>query len=261
MDDLEIVREGEEGNYQETRRGLGDAVSLVQDVVDLYGVLGELLKGSPTEVPDEIVVASQFVLAARYQLTIGALTLLRGHLTDSFSYARQAIELCAFAARVKRNADLAMVWLNAGDSDAAYKEYRKKFSPGELFPEDDAILRELRERYDFCSKQFHPSLYSLARRIETEQIDEGFKINFGYFELDREEPICTLLWTLDTHFRILGVFEDVYSEIIAYDRARWDVRRNAVEGKLLGQKAKWKAVCLGKSELSERRRRRRAELI
>ncbi len=50
---------------------------------------------------------------------------------------------------MKRHPHLAMVWLCAGDSDAAYDTYREKFGPGKLFPEDHEILGKLWERYDF----------------------------------------------------------------------------------------------------------------
>ena len=47
---------------------------------------------------------------------------------------RLAIELCVFAAHVKRDPASAPIWVNASTSDAAYAAYRKKFKPEKLFP-------------------------------------------------------------------------------------------------------------------------------
>src|SRR5712692_2119385 len=103
IDEIDQVREYEEANYQTSRKALSDEVSLIQDLFDLYTLLGEMLKASGVKPTDEIVVASQFLLGCRYQLSLGALALLRGHLNDSDLYSRKAIELCAFAARVKKH--------------------------------------------------------------------------------------------------------------------------------------------------------------
>jgi hypothetical protein len=115
MEDLDRILESKEANYQTSKRVLGDSVALVEDLLGLYHVLGEMIQGSGLGPRDEIVCAGQFLLGCRYQLTLGALAALRGHLHDSFMFSRKAIELCAFAARVKRHPHLAMVWLCAGD--------------------------------------------------------------------------------------------------------------------------------------------------
>lgn len=243
MEEIDQVRELEEANYQTAQRYLGETASLVEDLLDLYKLLVDIIKAPGPR--DEIVAASQFLMACRYQLTLGALAIVRGHLTDSFFFARKAIELCAFAARVKKHPHLAMVWLCAGDDDASYEKYREKFSPGKLFPEDQATLGELSDRYDICSKHIHPSLYSFLGHIETVRTEREFNIKFNYFQLRRKdpsEPIRTFLWVADTHFRILRVFEEVLSDVITYDRQKWEVQRNAIEGKIAVHKEKWRPV-------------------
>lgn len=180
-------------------------------------------------------------------MTVGALAALRGHLTDSFRHSRMAIEQAAFAARVKRHPHLAMVWLKAGESDAAYKEYREKFSAGKLFPDDHALLRELGERCDDSSKQSHPSVYALAGQSKATNSEAGFSLDFNYFQLkaeDPSEPPRTFLWIVDTHFGILRLFEEVLADAIAHDKASWDVRRNGVDAKLAVHKERWKKVIL-----------------
>jgi len=183
MDEIDQIREAEEANYQVAKTHLGNSVLLVEDLLGLYKMLAEMVKESGVKPKDEIVTGAQFLLACRYQLTLGALASLRGHLTDSFSFARKAIEFCAFAARVKKHPHLAMVWLLAGDDDAAYERYREKFGPGKLFPEDHAVLGELGNRYDICSKRFHPSIYSVASHIKVEPTSTELNMTFNYFEL------------------------------------------------------------------------------
>lgn len=247
MDEIDRVREGEEANYKFARQAVGDSASLIQDLVDLYGLLGDLVRASGLPPDDGVVAASQFLLACRYQLTIGALTALRGHINDSFYFTRKAIELCAFAVRVDKHPHLAMVWLQAGRSGNSYERYRKKFSPGKLFPSDHELLGTLYDRYDHCSKFVHPSAYSLAGHIEVERSTDHIDFKFNYFQLqDRapSEPIRTILWIVDTHFGILRVFQDILKEAIAHDQAKWEIRRNAVDAKIGLHKSRWKSVIM-----------------
>jgi hypothetical protein len=151
---------------------------------------------------------------------LGGLTCLRGHLSDSLYYLRKAIELCAFAALIKRDPSLAQIWFDAVDDDESYKIYRSEFTQKGLYPNDHILLSLLYERFDFCSKIIHSSTYSIARRFKMEQTEAQITLSLNYFELkngDRSEPITTLLYILDTHFIILRVFEEVFPEVISQD--------------------------------------------
>jgi hypothetical protein len=118
-DELDEIRGKEEDNYQISVRLLRDSVSLVQDIVEQYKLLADVSSKSKLVARNEFITALHFMLAARYHLTIGALAVLRTHITDALRSGRMAIELAAFAARVKRQPDLAMVWLNAGQDEAS----------------------------------------------------------------------------------------------------------------------------------------------
>ncbi len=247
MEELEHIRQSEDHNYSLARQAVGDSATLVEDLLGLYKLLAEMIENSGVPPHDEIVAGSTFLLGCRYQLTIGSLNILRGHLTDSFFFLRKAIELCAFAVRVKRHPHLAMEWLCAGSDEAAYEQYRKKFASSKIFPDDHALLCQLQERYDDCSRRAHSSVYSLAHHCKPKEGESKFTINFNYFELsneDRSEPIRTLLYTIDTHLGILRVFEDVLSDAIGHDRVRWDLQRNAVDAKIGVHKGKWKTVIM-----------------
>jgi len=250
--ELDHVREGEEANYQTAKRAVGESFSLVQDLVDLYEVLGELIKSLGSSPREEMVAAAHFLLASRYQLTVGTLSLLRGHLSDSFLFTRKAIEYCAFAARVKKHPQLARVWLGAGSDEASYEQYQEKFSGRKLFPKDDALLSILHGRYDLCAKFSHPSIYSLARHAEIARAPEAITFLYQYFQLrdaDPSEPIRTLLWVVDTHFGIIRVFQQVFSEYVAKDRTRWEIRRNAVDSKIGIHKAKYETIVTSDPDL------------
>lgn len=245
MEEIDIIRDGEEHQYKAARSAVNDSASLVQDIVELYKFLARLTKESHVPPDDEIVAGGQFLLACCYQLVLGGLTALRGHLGDSCYFSRKAIEFCAFAARVKKHPHLAMVWLQAWHDDSSYEKFREKFSPGKLFPEDHVVLGDLYNRYDHCSKQVHGSVYSLGGHIQVEKTESDFSLKFNYFQVtedDPSEPIRTLLWTVDTHFRVLRVFEEVLDTVIAHDTAGWESRRNRVDAKIAMHKARWMPV-------------------
>jgi len=247
MDEIDQVREYDEENLRRTKLYLGDTVSLLQDLVELYKFLADLIAKSSLGSRDEIVCAADFLLACRYQLTLGALSLLRGHLTDSSSFTRKAIEFSAFAVLIKKRPDLGLVWLNAGSNEDSYKKYREKFRTVKLFPKNHALLKVLYLRYDQCSKQNHPSIFSICQHISVFPVGDKINLQFNYFELkqgDASEPVRTLLWLVDTHFVIIRVFEEVLFDVIAKEQIKWEVRRNAVEGKIEIHHGKWKDVTM-----------------
>jgi hypothetical protein len=248
MGDLEQILDADEANYKEAIRIIGDSATILQDVANLYSLLSDFIKeyGHPR---DEIIAALQFLLACRYQLNLGAITALRGHLTDSFSYIRKAIEFCAFANRINNEPRLALIWLSAGDEEKSYKIYRSEFSQKKIFPKNNQKLKVLYDRFDQCSKSIHPSLFSLARHIKVEKTNDLLTINFRVAELlenDLSEPIRTILWIVDIHFKILEVFEEILKEIVDCDRKRWEVWRNGLEAKIEIHKERWKAIILEK---------------
>lgn len=247
MEEIDKVRQGEEHNYQVARVAVGDSASLVGETIDLYELLAGMVKESKVPPKDEIVAPSQFLLACRYNLAVGSLTTLRGHLNDSYYFCRKAIEACAFAYRISKNPHLAMEWLTSWREQPAYEKYRKKFTATQLFPNNHRLLSNLRSRYDLSCKMTHPSVVSFGRHIEVERDDSAFEFTFSYFQLrddDPSEPIRTLIWHLDTHFGILQVFEEALEPVLAHDLAKWELRRNEVDARLGFHKRKWRDIIL-----------------
>lgn len=247
---IEEIREKGEQNLQISKTLLGDTFPLADDVLDLYKVILEISTKSPLAARDEYVTALHFLAGSQYHLTIGVLSALRGHTPDALRGTRMAIELCAFAARVKRNPALAADWLNAGTSDAAYEVYWSKFSASKLFPRGLREWKELKDRYDIAAKLSHPSVYMMAGHVRYQRTATTLNLEFHYFPLRRDdasEPTRTFLWILDTHVKVLRIFEDVLAPVIAHDRPRWDLRMTTVDSKLDGHKEKWAGVCAPRS--------------
>lgn len=249
-DELDEIREAEEANYQTSLKLLGDSVPLVQDLLDLHKAIAAAAPKTKLILKAEYYVALHFTLAARYHLTIGSLAALRGHTTDALRSGRMAIELAGFAARVTTYPDLAMPWIEAGDSEAAYERYLKLFSSGKIFPDDDRVLRELRNRFDTTSKLSHPSIYALSQHFQIVKTESAAEIKFHYFPVEKNgtEPARTFFWTVDTHFGVLRVFVDVLAKPLESDRAAIDVRMTGIEVKLTAHKNRWREALLRKPD-------------
>lgn len=241
MTELAEVYDAAERNYRESLRLLGDSVLLVQDFVDLYQRMFDIVAGSPLALKDEHVMGLKFSMAARCGFITAVADCLRCQLADTFAKTRMAIEQAAFAARVRRHPHLATVWLNAGHDDAAYDEYRHKFT--KLFPGDHALLRALGERYDICAKQTHPSIYSHAGRSKVEESATAYAytLKFDYFvaERDGSEPLRTFFWIVNTHMLIINVFRETLSGALAGDAAALGLRANSVEAKYFSHLGGW----------------------
>lgn len=239
--ELEQIYRNADGNYQKSVQFLGHSVSLIQDLVDLSQRIADVAAGSPLALKNEHIMGATFLLAARYYLVTGVADCLRLHLTDTYAKTRMAIEQVAFAARVKRHPHFARIWMNAGEDDAAYDEYREKFK--KLFPADVPLLKELGERYDICAKRTHPSVHSFASRARVIESKRFYDFKFDYFEAasDGSEPVRTFFFILNTHLLISRMFFDVLTDAVAADALALGLRLHSVEAKMNTHSAAWLA--------------------
>ncbi len=245
MDALDRMREYEEENFRTSHAALGETYGLLADTLGLYDLLGELVHASKVPPRDEIVAGVMFLLGSHYMLEKGVLELMRAHLSDSFSYARTAIEQAGFADLVRRDPKLAMKWISAANDPTAYKEYRDAFATGKAFPKDDPLMQELYARYDFASKQMHASLHSYALRLRTirDHSTGTVELKYAYFDIREVSDLTRMfLWTIDTHFKIIQVFAIVFGEAVRHDKQRWDLRYNAFEATLAVHRERWKPL-------------------
>ena len=245
MGELDSVRKGEESNYDVACSRIGDSISLIEELINLYELLASMVETSGIPPTDEVVAPGQFLLMNRYNLTLAALAATRGHINDSFYFCRKAIEACAFAARIKRNPKLAMDWVRAVEDASSYEKFREKFSAGKLFPQGHPLLAVLKERYSLCCKMTHPSIISFGRHLDVQKEQSQFRVKFDYFQLndnDPSEPIRTVLFIADTHLGILRVFEDILALVVNHDRKKWEIYVNAVDAKIGTHKNAWRAT-------------------
>lgn len=245
MDEIDRFHEIEVNNYRASKKYLGDTITLIQDLHSLYCKLNNLLdaaiKNSGVEPTDEQSAISTFLTASDHYLTIATLAMLRGHLTDTYSHLRKSIELCAFAARVKKHPHLVTEYLSASKDDASYKQYLEKFSGGKLFSGNGPLLEELGQQYDRCSKLSHSSVYFLAKRLTKAKDETGPYASFHHFELSDEDPgalIKILFIVVETHLKIIEVFAGILSSEIAHDQKSFEQQKEAVRNKITSCKAK-----------------------
>jgi len=247
MDELTEVSTAEENNRQRSMQVLGDTVSLVQDLCDAHSKLVDLVEAAPASDIKVGTIAGSLFMGVRYELVTGALSLLRGHITDSMQILRRAVEMAAFAYRIHADPTLADLWIKGENDEQSFKRYRKKFSAKKLFPKEHPILSALYERYSHCSKAVHSSLASLARRSSIEETDDKVLVNHDYFELkeeDKSEPARAFLFMIDAHYGILRLFTEVFEKQLAPSRNQWDIRMTSVAAKLEGNKLRWKPIIL-----------------
>ena len=224
--DLNGLIVAENKNFATTTKALGGTLELVQDFQDLYKSLSEFVilpdGGTATEAAKVAMLALHLLMKARSNLLIGSLTLLRGYRGNSLLFLRGAIEACAFASHIRRKPHLADVWLNAGQSADAYKKYKNQFNT--LFPKNDALLQELYQRYDRCSKVIHSSLYSMAGHFSYPGNEEEMVLRFSHFDLPGGHNIVSgLYFALDTHKQILKKFAEVLAGEVTSNRTVWEL--------------------------------------
>jgi hypothetical protein len=144
---------------------LGDTYVLITDLEALFDSLSHLCRfprdGATNDATYAAGLSSLLMLVCRRQLTLGTLTLLRGHSGDSQLHLRKAIEACGYAAKLGSCPHMARVWMEARVDEEAFDRFRNKFK--KLWPESDPQLSRLGQSFDRCSKAMHSSIYGVAR--------------------------------------------------------------------------------------------------
>jgi hypothetical protein len=240
---LNNLRKWEEENAQVTARGLGDTLDLVDDLRKLYDwIATEACTPRGVSVCPEVVPGIQLLRSSEYHLHSAVLSCLRCHLTDSFAASRMAIESAAVLAKMKRQPTLFNLWVRAGVDDTVAKRYRKETGGAQLFPADEADMKQLKVDYDFCAKQTHPGFVSMVRRLRLPNAAD-MTVEFHWFDIrpdSRAEPARTFFWIVSTHRRILDVYARIFK--LALDDAAWMLRRNSIEATVGVHLAKWMSV-------------------
>jgi len=237
---LDEIAEAEAQMYAGQRELLKQELPLVEHLVGLHQGLEGLVKPSEAEITEALAVTLALLLVCRHRLLTACLALLRGSQSDAFTDTRLAIESGAFVRRVLLHPHLAHTWLNASDSSENYRNYRENFSSGKLFPKDNRYLRELYVRYDYCSKQSHPSLHALTGRLASQASSDAQTLRLLHFDLEGQ-PVhqvrATLLWVLDTHLGILKALYEAFQKLPGFDFSEWARRVADFESHLYYKKS------------------------
>jgi hypothetical protein len=197
---------------------LGDACSA------LYDLLFDLIR--KTELPldaHQLPAFMHCLQALRYELILGTMTMLRGHVTDSARYSRRAIEVAAFAIEIFKDDDSANLWLSMGTSGRAMDRYRSRFPAHKIVEKHTSVLgKQVSELYASYCLFVHPSFGSLVNQTRFTS-DRGHQ--FHFFEIGSEHQMNYLAMQffilLDAHVRILLAMVELVKPYPGFDYERW----------------------------------------
>ncbi len=211
--EIETVMTAEVANIKASRTVLGERTKLSTDVLGLYDAIMRDIDINEISGTDEEQAAYAIMLmllaACRYQFTMSILQNWRGRAAEAMAPLRRASELCASACHIRRNPDLARVWISAGDSDDNYRNHKEAFKIKAIFPKSDPTLNRLFEVFDFSSKIIHCSIYSVSSQTRG--------MAFQYFDIGdpRRDPalIRTYIYILSAHETILSALVEAFAEV------------------------------------------------
>lgn len=244
---IETIRQMDEQNYLAVRQRLGETASLLEDVGDCYSLtLAALENANPRPDKALFMATVHFILETQRQLVVAGITMMCGHLSESFSATRRAIEICGHTDYMHRHPELVPVWRDSWQDEAKRKEYRKHFGNFRaIMSRHDTVLDDLYERFAYCSNRAHPSWQSMAGRFSTITQDDRATLRLGYFEIsqaDESEPARTLLWTVQTHRKILDVFARRLADDLDSVRTEWDDALQRVNDKFFAHRQHWAPI-------------------
>jgi hypothetical protein len=236
----------ESANLENALRLLGDTYDLVTELEGLYDRLPDLCQfPNDVDTNDSTFAAGlngHLVWMCRRQLTLGILTLLRGHRGDSWLHLRKALETCAYAAKMGKHPHMARVWIQAGNDEKAFEKFREKFI--KIFPDEDPRLKKMGEHFDRCSKAMHSSIYGMAAYFAA-HVSKGSPSGAGLDIFDvRSNAISVgeFMVTVDIYLVMLRVFEGLLKPY-AGDRLKdWTEQLTALEVKFRDKHKHWTPV-------------------
>jgi hypothetical protein len=205
-------------NVEHNLELLGNTYVLIADLEALFDSLPRLCRfprdGATNDATYAAALSSLLMLVCRRQLTLGTLTLLRGHSGDSQLHLRKAIEACGYAAKLGSCPHMARVWMEARVDEEAFDRFRNKFK--KLWPESDPQLSKLGQGFDRCSKAMHSSIHGVARYLAV-NVARGSQAGIGLdiFDINSDKMFIAsfFLVTRDylTMLRVFGRLLEPYA--------------------------------------------------
>ncbi|TKJ33383.1 hypothetical protein CEE39_03950 [bacterium (candidate division B38) B3_B38] len=242
-DEIDKIYEMEAQGYKETKQNLSYAIPLILDIFNLYDSLSTIQGFYPIdEKIDKELIAKQIaanqalLLYCKHRFIAACFATLRGHCSDSLIILRIAIEYCLVAYKIKRYPNLADVWREAYESGQPSNEYKKHFfNIRDLLPSSHPITDELYKRYKDCSTMAHANIISMAPKMENQIHEELCLLKIDYFEYQQLGFIkltrC-FFYIIDNQIGILQIFDEIFKEVIDYDRNKWLINLNQVNNKI-----------------------------
>lgn len=252
---LLIADSGDSGMFKKTTAGLSEVLIFVEKLEGLYGGIQHHYTTTKEALTPEQAVLLQSVMTSRHQFVLGILTLLRGHLGDSFGYLRKAIEFTIFAANVLEKENTAAKWLSAGAGDDQWNEYLAAFKIMKMMDPrydrrqqywtnliaDLPRLDVLIEHYDVASRRLHATVLSAGPDWK----DGGLVFYEGYTDyFALEEPkklIGPYFLMLQCHLDILHVQARVLLRRsgVKFDEPGWIAAFEPIEKQLNATQELW----------------------
>ena len=249
MSTLSKIHDQEQQVFESVSNYLGDLPQLVDDLSDLYELFFSKLSATDLRLSELQVVAIFHCLnAIRYELVVGSLALLRGHVTDSTKYTRRAIEAAAFVVEMFKYNESAKRWMEVGVGKKAMEKYRSRFQASKVVENHTTVLtKEVINLYEQYCLFVHPSYASMVQQAS---LKEDRISTFAYFEVQTERQFNYLALAFfmltDTHLRILKSLRDLLASAgINFDFVGWDEAMSSYARKGLEQRMKWTPIAEG----------------
>lgn len=247
IDDIDYIRINDEYAYTEIREYLGPTTNLIEELLNLHKLLGELFESSKISLDAHQQLALLHCMqACRYQFLMGALTCLRAHPIDQSSYRRKAIEFCAFAIKMARNPEHAKTWIEAVNSNGKYDQYESAFKINAIITEACEIFDpRLKKMYGFLSQQVHASPFAITSQVRIEYNPDGepvHTIDYHQHQTDSKKQFLAMAFLSGIEYDALIVkaLADVLISVSkAFDQISWNTALQAFQDLLKTEKANW----------------------
>jgi hypothetical protein len=163
--------------------------------------------------PDEHLVKMQLFLFTQYQLYSSFSCMLRGHLAESFTAVRIAVEATLQAYRIMEGSGNSEDFIR-GEETYKYtvnhvRQARKKDTS--RFPLADKLI----SMHEACSQYaVHADIHAFVHRAEIIETEDQKQFRLQYFQLTPEHEFAGfILSVLRTFAQILSTFSDFLKEV------------------------------------------------
>jgi len=231
--------EAEQSNVNRHLELLGDTYDLTSRIENLYASLPSTcrfpLDAANSDATHAASVSIYLIALCHREVTIEMHSLLRGYRNDSLFHRRRAIELCAYAAKMKRHPAFSRIWLNSGGSEEKREKFRQKFT--KLFPADDPDLTFLSSAFEEASRAMHNSLTAIAHYFTIERMEEFPKVNL--FDITHPAMlVATFLQAMACHLVMIRVFRGALGGYVV-NGAGWEREFNSARSFLDEKGPQW----------------------